>query len=192
LTTLRDGHVRVSGTTLRFTFRGKSGVEHDIDLNDPWLARIVKQCRDLPGYDLFQYYDERGQRQTVGSEEVNAYLKEITGQDFTSKDFRTWAGTVLAAQLLRECDDFKSEAQAKKNVIAAIEQVAGKLGNTKAVCRKCYIHPAVLESYMDRTLIRCMAQRGRRVVRSGALNECENAVLALLQRRNPGELKRAI
>jgi DNA topoisomerase-1 len=192
LTTLRDGHVAVNGGRVRFMFRGKSGVEHEIDLNDWRLARIVRQCRDIPGYDLFQYYEDDGERRAIGSGDVNAYLKEITGEDYTSKDFRTWAGTVLAAQLLRECDDFKSEAQAKKNVIAAIEQVAGKLGNTKAVCRKCYIHPAVLESYMDRTLIRCMAQRGRRVVRSGALNECENAVLALLQRRNPGELKRAI
>src|SRR3954468_14749886 len=111
LTTMRDGHVDVRGPRVRFTFRGKSGVEHEIDLNDRRLARIVKQCRDLPGYDLFQYVDENGQRQTVGSEEVNAYLKEVTGQDLTSKDFRTWAGTVLAAQLLKEFDAVTSNTQ---------------------------------------------------------------------------------
>ena len=192
LTTLRDGHVVVDGARVRFMFRGKSGVEHEIDLNDWRLARIVRQCRDIPGYDLFQYYDEDGERRAIGSGDVNAYLKEITGEDYTSKDFRTWSGTVLAAQLLRECDGFKSETEAKKNIAAAIERVAAKLGNTKAVCRKCYIHPAVLDSYVDRTLMRTTTQRARRVPRSGALNECEAAVLALLQRRVAGELKRAI
>ena len=157
----------VNGGRVRFTFRGKSGVEHEIDLNDRRLAQIVRQCRDIPGYDLFQYSTKRTARgATVGSGDVNAYLKEITGEDFTSKDFRTWAGTVLAAQLLRECDDFDSETQAKKNIVGAIERVAAKLGNTKAVCRKCYIHPAVLEAYMGRTMIKQMAQRARRVARS--------------------------
>jgi DNA topoisomerase-1 len=192
LTTLRDGHVAVKGRRVRFMFRGKSGVEHEIDLDDWRLAQIVRQCRDIPGYDLFQYYDEEGERRTIGSGDVNAYLKQITGEDYSSKDFRTWAGTVLAAQLLGECVDFKSETQAKKNVVAAIERVAEKLGNTKAVCRKCYIHPAVLDSYMDRTLIKSMTQRPRRPARSAALNGCEAAVLSLLQRRIAGELKRAI
>ena len=192
LTTLRDGHVAVNGGRVRFMFRGKSGVEHEIDLNDRRLAQIVRQCRDIPGYDLFQYYEADGARRTVGSGDVNAYLKEIAGEDYTSKDFRTWAGTVLAAQLLRECDDFDSETQAKKNIVGAIERVAAKLGNTKAVCRKCYIHPAVLEAYMERTMIKQMAQRARRVARAGALNESEAAVLALLQRRIAAELKRAI
>jgi DNA topoisomerase I len=192
LTTLRDGHVAVNGGRVRFMFRGKSGVEHEIDLNDRRLAQTVRQCRDIPGYDLFQYYEADGARRTVGSGDVNAYLKEIVGEDYTSKDFRTWAGTVLAAQLLRECDDFDSETQAKKNIVGAIERVAAKLGNTKAVCRKCYIHPAVLEAYMGRTMIKQMAQRARRVARAGALNESEAAVLALLQRRIAAELKRAI
>ena len=191
LTTLRDGHVRVTGTTLRFTFRGKSGVEHDIDLNDPRLARIVKQCRDLPGYDLFQYYDESGQRQTVGSEEVNAYLKEITGQDLTSKDFRTWAGTVLAAQLLREFDACRSGAEARRNIVRAVESVAKKLGNTKAVCRKCYIHPAIFDAYMDGSMLETIAQRARRVARAAnRLTDAEAAVLDLLQRRLTREVKR--
>src|SRR4029079_2834304 len=166
LTTMRDGHVEVKGHRVRFSFRGKSGVEHEIDLNDRRLARIVRQCRDLPGYELFQYIDENGQRQTVGSEEGNAYLKDITGQDLTSKDFRTWAGTVLAAQLLREFEALTSNAEAKRNVLAAVEMVARRLGNTKAVCRKCYIHPAVFDAYLDGSMLETIAQRARKVSRA--------------------------
>jgi DNA topoisomerase-1 len=184
LTTLRDKHVEFSGQRLRFTFRGKSGVEHEVDLNDRRLARIVKQCRDLDGYDLFQYYDENGERQTVGSAEVNAYLQEITGQDLTSKDFRTWAGTVLAAQLLRDFAAFTSDAQAKKNILQAVETVAKRLGNTKAVCRKCYIHPAIFDAYLDGSMLDTVAQRARKVARAvDRLTEGEAAVLGLLQRR---------
>jgi DNA topoisomerase-1 len=184
LTTLRDTHVDVKGPRVRFSFRGKSGVEHEIDLNDHRLAKIVKQCRDLPGYDLFQYVDEDGQRQTVGSGEVNAYLKEITGQDLTSKDFRTWAGTVLAAQLLREFEGFTSNTQAKRNIVAAVEEVAKRLGNTKAVCRKCYIHPAIFDAYLDGSMLETIAQRARKVSRAvDRLTANEAAVLGLLQRR---------
>ena len=185
LTTMRDGHVEVKGQRVRFSFRGKSGVEHEIDLTDRRLARIVRQCRDLPGYELFQYIDEDGQRQTVGSEEVNAYLKDITGQDLTSKDFRTWAGTVLAAQLLREFEAFTSNAQAKKNILAAVEMVAKRLGNTKAVCRKCYIHPAVFDAYLDGSMLETIAQRARQVSRAvDRLTAGEAAVLRLLKRRS--------
>jgi DNA topoisomerase-1 len=137
LTTMRDGHVEISGGRVRFAFRGKSGVEHEVDLNDRRLAQIVRKCRDIPGYDLFQYYGEDGERHPIGSGDVNAYLQEITGEDYTSKDFRTWAGTVLAAQTLQELDKFDSDSQAKKNIVRAVESVAAKLGNTKAVCRKC-------------------------------------------------------
>ena len=136
----------MSGTRVRFLFRGKSGVEHEIDLNDRRLARTVKACRDIPGYELFQYYDEDGKRQPIGSDDVNAYLKEITGEDYTSKDFRTWAGTVLAAQLLWAFERCDSDAEAKRNIVEAVEAVAKRLGNTKAVCRKCYIHPAVFDA----------------------------------------------
>ena len=193
LTTMRDAHVEFKGERVRFSFRGKSGVEHEIDLNDRRLARIVKQCRDLPGYELFQYYDENGERQTVGSEEVNAYLKEVTGQDLTSKDFRTWAGTVLAAQLLREFEAFTSTTQAKRNIVAAVEQVAKKLGNTKAVCRKCYIHPAIFDAYLDGSMLETIAQRARKVSRAvDRLTEMERSVLALLQRRlRPARRRRA-
>src|SRR5688572_23858210 len=191
LTTLRDGHVDVKGPRVRFSFRGKSGVEHEIDLNDHRLAKIVKQCRDLPGYDLFQYVDENGERQTVGSGEVNAYLKEITGQDLTSKDFRTWAGTVLAAQLLREFEAFTSDAQARRNIVAAVEMVAKRLGNTKAVCRKSYIHPAIFDAYMDGSMLDSIAQRAKKVARAvDRLTDGEAAVLGLLQRRLAKEVKR--
>jgi len=184
LTTMRDAHVKVKGPLMRFTFRGKSGVEHEIDLNDRRLANIVKQCRDLPGYELFQYEDEDGQRQTVGSEEVNAYLKDITGQDLTSKDFRTWAGTVLAAQLLREFAAFTSNAQAKRNIIAVVDMVAKKLGNTRAVCRKCYIHPAIFDAYLDGSMMETIAQRAQKVSRAvDRLTAGEAAVLGLLKRR---------
>jgi DNA topoisomerase-1 len=184
LTTMRDGHVEVKGPRVRFSFRGKSGVEHEIDLTDRRLAKIVKQCRDLPGYELFQYVDENGKRQTVGSEEVNAYLKDITGQDLTSKDFRTWAGTVLAAQLLREFEAFTSNAQAKRNILAAVEVVAKRLGNTKAVCRKCYIHPVIFDAYLDGSMLDTIAQRARKVSRAvDRLTSGEAAVLRLLKRR---------
>ena len=190
LTTLRDGHVEVRGGKLRFTFRGKSGIEHDIDLDDRRLAKIVRACRDIPGYELFQFYDEQGKRQAVGSADVNAYLKELTGEDYTSKDFRTWAGTVHAAQLLREQVAFKSVTEAKRHVLRAVESVAKRLGNTKAVSRKCYIHPAVFDSYMDGSMVRMRIVRARRSRSPFALNECEAAVLALLQRRSPKQPKR--
>jgi DNA topoisomerase-1 len=191
LTTMRDGHVAVNGGRVRFAFRGKSGVEHEIDLNDRRLARIVKACRDIPGYDLFQYYDENGDRQSIGSADVNAYLQEITGKDFTSKDFRTWAGTVLAAQLLRDFERFESDAQAKRNIVQAVESVAKRLGNTKAVCRKCYIHPAVFDAYLDGSMLKTVAQRARKAARKiEDLSEGEAAVLGLLERRLARETRR--
>jgi DNA topoisomerase-1 len=191
LTTMRDGHVEVNGGRVRFGFRGKSGVEHEIDLNDRRLARIVKACRDIPGYDLFQYYDENGDRQAIGSADVNAYLQEITGKDFTSKDFRTWAGTVLAAQLLRDFERFESDAQAKRNIVQAVESVAKRLGNTKAVCRKCYIHPAVFDAYLDGSMLKTVAQRARKAARKiEDLSEGEAAVLGLLERRLARETRR--
>jgi DNA topoisomerase I len=185
LTTMRDGHVKVSGSTVRFIFRGKSGVEHALALDDRRLAKIVKQCRDLPGQELFQYKDENGAVVDIGSADVNAYLKDITGEEFTSKDFRTWAGTVLASQLLRAAERVDSETRAKKNVVAAIEQVARQLGNTRAVCRKCYVHPAVIEAYMDGTMTKAAAQRARAAKAVGKLTAAETAVLSLLQRRLP-------
>jgi DNA topoisomerase-1 len=184
LTTMRDGHVKVAGSTVRFVFRGKSGVEHALALDDKRLAKIVKQCRDLPGQELFQYRNDNGDVVDVGSADINAYLKDVTGEDFTSKDFRTWAGTVLAAQLLKDFEAVDSEARAKKNVVAAIEQVAKQLGNTRAVCRKCYVHPAVIDAYMDGSMKRTIAQRASRTAKAvGKMTAAEAAVLGLLQRR---------
>src|SRR5205807_2614074 len=126
---------------------GKSGIDHDIDLDDERLAAIVRRCQELPEQELFEYIDHDGNRRDVTSTDVNDYLREISrGADFTAKDFRTWAGTVLAALALQEFQAFDSQAQAKRNLVAAIERVAKRLGNTTAVCRKCYIHPAVIES----------------------------------------------
>jgi DNA topoisomerase I len=152
LTTLRDQHVEVKGSTLRFEFRGKSGKRHSVGINDRRLARVVKQCRDLPGQELFQYINEDGRTQDVNSADVNTYLREITGTDVTAKDFRTWFGSVLALAALREFRHAGSTAASKRNVLRAIEAVAGVLGNTPAVCRKSYIHPAILECYMDRSM----------------------------------------
>jgi DNA topoisomerase-1 len=148
LTTMRTRHVDVNGSKVRFNFKGKSGKQHSIDLNDRRLARIVQRCLDLPGYELFQYLDENGEHHTVDSADVNDYLREITGQNFTAKDFRTWAGSVLACTVLREFEAFASETEAKRNIVRAIEAVAARLGNTPSVCRKCYVHPAVLECYL--------------------------------------------
>jgi DNA topoisomerase-1 len=183
LTTLKDGHVDVRGGTVRFSFRGKSGIEHEIDLEDRRLAKIVKACRDIPGYDLFQYVDESGNRCTIGSADVNTYLKEITGDDYTSKDFRTWAGTVLAAQMLREIGAFNSPTESKRNIVRAVESVAKRLGNTKAVCRKCYIHPAIFDAYVDGSMTKIVLQRARRARAAHDLDEGELRVLALLQRK---------
>ncbi len=152
LTTMRNKHVEVKGSTITFTFQGKSRVHHTIDLEDRRLARIVKRCVDLPGYELFQYLDDEGAPHTIDSADVNEYLQEMTGQHFTAKDFRTWAGSVLAYDLLRAFDPYESATQAKKNVVQAIASVAKRLGNTPSVCRKCYVHPAVLEAYLAGTV----------------------------------------
>jgi DNA topoisomerase I len=184
LTTMREKHATVTGATVRFEFRGKSGVGHAIDLRDARLARILKACRDLPGYELFQYVDEDGRRQAIDSADVNAYLREISGDDFTAKDFRTWAGTVLAATALAEVSTFASNAEAKRNIVRAIDAVAKKLGNTKAVCRKCYIHPAILDAYMDGATIVTPKSRPMRLARSHAsLSAEEIAVVDMLERR---------
>jgi DNA topoisomerase-1 len=192
LTTMRNKHVDVRGSTLRFHFQGKSGKWHDVDIRDERLARIVKQCQDLPGQELFQYVDEAGKRRAVDSTAVNEYLRNITGKDFTAKDFRTWAGTVLGAMALREFERFDSQAQAKKNIVKAIETVSQRLGNTPAVCRKCYVHPDVINAYMDGTLVETLKQRAEKQLSSGlrALQPEEAAVLGLLQQRLAAEARR--
>src|SRR5262249_46565685 len=173
------------GPTVHFAFRGKSGIKHEVDVSDRRLARIVKQCQDIPGQELFQYLDDHGERHSLTSTEVNEYLHQIAGEEFTAKDFRTWAGTVLAARALKEFEAFDSKAQAKRNVVKAIEDVAKRLGNTKAVCRKCYIHPAVIDAYLDGSLLHTWRRQIEKVI-SGNLGELrpeEAAVLAFLQER---------
>jgi DNA topoisomerase-1 len=182
LTTMRSAHARISGATVRFRFKGKSGKFHDISFSDARLARIVRKCQELPGRELFQYLDDDGNVEDIGSADVNDYLREATGQDFTAKDFRTWIGTVLAAHALCEMKSFTSATQAKHNILAAIDAVAGILGNTRSVCRKCYVHPAIIDAYMDRTLIQALSRAGQRRS-AGPFGRRENAVLAFLQRR---------
>ena len=192
LTTLRDRHVAIEGSRLHLHFRGKSGKAHESDINDRRLARIVKSCRDLPGYELFQYIDEDGERHTVDSADVNDYLREITGEEVTAKDFRTWAGTQLAAEALREFELFDSEAKRKSAIVRAVENVAKHLGNTPAVCRRCYIHPAILDGYLDGTLLRALAERTDTFLRENidGMTREEVAVTAFLRLRL-GELAEA-
>ena len=170
---------------MRFCFRGKRGKEHTIDIRDRRLARIVKRSQDLPGQELFQYIDDEGERRTIGSGDVNDYLREITGQDFTAKDFRTWAGTVLAARALQEFEQVDSDVQAKHNVVRAIEAVAERLGNTRAVSRKSYVHPAVIDAYLDGSLVHTLRQRIDAELAEGlhSLEPEEAAVLAFLRAR---------
>ncbi len=191
LTTMRDRHVDVNGSTIEFHFRGKAGRWHKVDIRDRRLAKIVKRCQDLPGQELFQYLDGEGKRQDVKSTDVNDYLREISGEDFTAKDFRTWAGTVLGAMALREFERFDSKTQAKKNIVQAIENVAERLGNTPAVCRKCYVHPDVIDAYLDGTLIRTLKRRAEEQLATSlrSLNPEEAAVLGLLQQRLAREEK---
>ncbi|WP_322399934.1 DNA topoisomerase IB [Massilia luteola] len=185
LTTLRNRHVKIDGSDVEFRFRGKSGVYHDVKVHDRRLARIIQRTRDLPGQDLFQYLDEAGERHTVGSSDVNDYLRTITGEDYTAKDFRTWSGTVLAAMALQEFEAVDSDAQAKKNIVRAIESVAQRLGNTPSVCRKCYVHPAVLDAYLDGTMLEGLRARAEEslVEDLRELEPEEAAVLAMLERR---------
>jgi DNA topoisomerase I len=192
LTTLRDPHVKVEGGELRFQFKGKSGKTWKLQVKDRRIARIVKACQDLPGQDLFQYLDENGERQSITSADVNAYLKEITGRDITAKDFRTWAGTVLAALALKEFEEFDSEAKAKKNIRSAIEKVSGRLGNTPSICRKCYVHPEVFSSYLDGELLLDIKEEIETELREDlpSLKPEEAAVLTLLQERLSREVKK--
>ena len=184
LTTLRDKHAKVRGSKVRLMFRGKSGKDVEAEVEDRRLARIIRQLQDLPGQELFSYLDENGERRTVSSQDVNDYLRETTGEDFTAKDFRTWAGTVLAAVALREVESFESETEAKRNVVAAIDRVAKRLGNTRAVCRRSYVHPAVLDSYMDGSLGRRLARRAEKLLEAGPVTpSVEGAVLSLLRSR---------
>ena len=179
LTTIKDRHVRVKGARLRFRFRGKSGRQHEVDVRDRRIANIVAKCQELPGQELFQYVSDDGQVHDVTSQDVNNYLREITKEDFTAKDFRTWAGTLLAAMALSVQEVFETKKQAKANVKAAICAVSELLGNTPAICRKCYVHPAVLEAYLSKTQIPGVSEAMKRSIAS-RLKSAEAAVLRFL------------
>jgi DNA topoisomerase-1 len=200
LTTMRNRHAAVRGSALKFSFRGKSGVKHTVGLRDKRLARVVRDCQDLPGQRLFEYLDDDGEIRAVDSDDVNAYLQDAMGADFSAKDFRTWAGTVLAVRALRELEREQESASGsgsgearkvgdgkptKKQVTRAVERVAAELGNTPTVCRKCYIHPVVLDSYMDGTLTRSLARRAdvQLTSDSARLRADERLVLSVLGRR---------
>jgi DNA topoisomerase I len=185
LTTMRTRHAELTGSKLRFEFTAKGGKKHRVTLRSRRLARIIHQCQELPGQRLFQYLDKDGARHAVDSEDVNAYIREATGAEFSAKDFRTWAGTVLAAITLHELQEVTSQAEAKKNVLQAIERVAARLGNTPAICRKCYVHPGVIDAYMEGALAESLKQRAGREIAEhlSELPPEEAAVLVLLQRR---------
>src|SRR5437870_5694854 len=183
LTTMQDRHVDVKGSQLRFRFRGKRGIKHQIDLTDRRIAKIVSKFQDLPGQELFQYVDDDGEVRDITSQDVNDYLREVTGHDFTAKDFRTWAGTVLAAMALSVLDPFETKKQARANIKDAIRVVSKLLGNTPVICRKCYVHPAILEAYLDGNSIEGLKQKAEEAVTQNRydLRSSETAVLNFLQ-----------
>ena len=185
LTTLRRKHVDVDGNRLRFQFTGKSGKDWDLTITDRRIARVVRQCSDLPGYEIFKYEDDDGNLVDVSSTDVNAYLKEISGGDYTARDFRTWAGTVLAASALAACEAAATSTEAKHQVVQAIEQVARNLGNTPAVCRACYVHPAILEAHLDGVLADRLQAAVSAAVREGydRMSPEEVRVLTMLRDR---------
>ena len=184
LTTLRRRHVKVRGTAVRFSFRGKSGVDHEMSIIDERVAKIIQRCQEIPGYELFQYVDEAGKRQPITSDDVNAHLREITARDITAKDFRTWGGTTAAAIALRSMGVAASRREADRNINAALDIVRGRLGNTRAVCRKYYVHPALIEAYHMGRVVALPGANGAkhsRKHREPALRRDEVAVLQFLQ-----------
>jgi DNA topoisomerase-1 len=180
LTTLRSQHVTVEGTRLRFEFRGKGGKHHVVGITDRRLARVVRRCQEMPGHELFQYLDDEGKRQSIDSADVNAYLREIGGDDFTAKDFRTWGGTVLAAFALAAQAASREDSNLKRQLAEAIREVARRLGNTAAICRKCYIHPEVIAAHTEQALATALS---REAARADRLAPEEFAVLRLLEAR---------
>lgn len=183
LTTLRNRHVEIQGSLIKFNFRGKSKIEHEINLRDNRMAKIIKRIMDLPGQYLFQYIDEAGERHAITSSDVNAYLQEITGRDYTAKDFRTWLGTMHTTMALWTLERFDNETQAKRNVMLAIEAASKKLGNTPTICKKCYVHPLVIESYMAGAMFDLLEAQKNSDYEEDALNLVETYIIQLLQNK---------
>jgi DNA topoisomerase-1 len=183
LTTLQDKHVKIEGANLKFEFKGKKGVFHKISLQSRKLARLVKQCRDIPGKELFQFYNDEGKRCSIGSGDVNHYLKEITGEDFTAKDFRTWAGSVSALYAFKEAGEFTSVTECRKKIVSVLDEVAINLGNTRTVCKKYYVHPTVIKSYEEGTLFNYIKELDEdKDVKAAELNLAEKALLQILEK----------
>ncbi|WDF53385.1 DNA topoisomerase IB [Mucilaginibacter sp. KACC 22063] len=182
LTTLMDKHVKIEGSSIRFEFKGKKGVYHKIDLRSKKLARLVKACRDIPGKELFQFYDDEGKRCTVDSGDVNTYLKNITGEDFTAKDFRTWAGSVSSLYAFKEAGEYGNQTECRKKIISVLDEVALNLGNTRTVCKKYYVHPSVIKSYEEGTLFKYISDLDEnRDLQASELNHAEKALLKILE-----------
>jgi DNA topoisomerase-1 len=188
LTTLLDRHVKFDGTKINFEFKGKKGVFHKVTLQSKKLARLVKQCRDIPGKELFQYYNADHQRCSVGSGDVNTYLKDITGEDFTAKDFRTWAGSVSALYAFKEAGEFNNISECKKKIVSVLDEVALNLGNTRTVCKKYYVHPTVIKSYEEGRIFKYIDQLDeRKDVSATELNMAEKALINLLENEKLAE-----
>ena len=193
LTTLRRRHVAVVGNEMRFEFKGKSGIQHAVSVTDKRIARIIQRCQELRGEELFKYLDDEGKRQEVDAEDVNAYLQGITGRDITAKDFRTWAGTMLAAEALRAIGPAKTKREAERNIIASVDMTAKRLGNTRSVCRKYYIHPALIEAYLEGSVLPPLPERkwSKRKSKGPTLRQHEMDVLGFLKARLKPKTRRA-
>lgn len=188
LTTLMNRHVKIEGAEVSFEFKGKKGVYHKVSLNSRKLARLIKQCRDIPGRELFQYFDDEGNKRSVGSGDVNDYLKQITGEDFTAKDFRTWAGTVSALYAFKEAGEFNSITECKKKIVSVLDEVAINLGNTRTVCKKYYVHPTVIKSYEEGTIFKYISKLDEdKDTNIAELNMAEKALLELLENEKLAE-----
>jgi DNA topoisomerase-1 len=188
LTTLQNRHVKIEGNDLKFEFKGKKGVFHKIALHSPKLARLVKQCRDIPGRELFQYYNADGTKCSIGSGDVNQYLHEITGEDFTAKDFRTWAGSVSALHAFKAAGGFETVTECHKKIMTVLDEVALNLGNTRTVCKKYYVHPTVLKSYESGSLFKYLDQLDDNTkLRAADLNLAEQALLEILKNEKLAE-----
>src|SRR6201996_3153512 len=188
LTTLMNRHVQITGSDINFEFKGKKGGFHKIALHSRKLARLVKQCRDIPGRELFQYFDDEGNKHSVGSGDVNDYLKQITGEDFTAKDFRTWAGSVSALYAFKEAGEFDTITECKRKIVSVLDEVAINLGNTRTVCKKYYVHPTVIKSYEEGTIFKYIEKLdGRKNINAAELNVAEKALMELLENEKLAE-----
>ncbi|MDB5032132.1 DNA topoisomerase IB [Mucilaginibacter sp.] len=188
LTTLQDRHVKIDGSNLKFEFKGKKGVFHKIALQSRRLAKLVKQCRDIPGKELFQFYDEEGKRCSIGSGDVNNYLKEITGEDFTAKYFRTWSGSVSALYAFKEAGGFDTVTECRKKIVSVLDDVAINLGNTRTVCKKYYVHPTIIKSYEEGTLFNYIKELDEdKDVKAAELNVAEKVLLQILEKEKLAE-----